>query len=158
MWHFFKRFAWAQKSFEKLKVGICFLMWATTSVKLSEAVCLRLDISCGLRHRFEEFEKLELVWTFQCCLLQLLTNLIRGVILFERACMSSEIFLKSWSFVWAFQCRLLQLSEALWSSLKLSESLWVSLRLSEALTRSSSRTSRSSCWGLAKRRSLALFN
>ena len=32
-----------------------------SSLKHSEAVCLRLDISCGLRHRFEEFEKLKLV-------------------------------------------------------------------------------------------------
>ena len=43
----------------------------------------------------------------------LLTNLMRGVTLFERACMSSEIFLKSCSSLWAFQCRLLHLSEAL---------------------------------------------
>ena len=94
------------------------------SLKLSEAVCFRLDISCGLRHRFEEFEKLKLVWTFQCCLLQLLTNLIelswepasfdnkchlkQSSKRSERACMSSEILLKSWSFVWAFQCRLLR--------------------------------------------------
>ena len=110
MWHFFKGFAWAQKSFEKLKVSVSFLMWAIGSLKLSEAVCLRLHISCGLRHRFEEFEKLKLVWTFQCRLLQLLTNLIelswepasfdnkchlkqlskRS----ERACMSSEILWK----------------------------------------------------------------
>ena len=35
------------------------------------------------------------------------TSLLR----FERTCMTSEIFLKSWSSVWAFQCRLLQLSD-----------------------------------------------
>ena len=36
-------------------------------------------------------------------------SLFWGVTLFERVCISSEIYLKSWSFVWAFQCRLLQL-------------------------------------------------
>ena len=41
----------------------------------------------------------------------LLTNLMRGLTLFGRACMSSESFLKNWSFICAVQCRLLQTSE-----------------------------------------------
>ena len=41
-----------------------------------------------------------------------------GEVTLKRACMSSELFLKSCGFVLAFQCRLLQRSEALWSSPK----------------------------------------
>ena len=46
---------------------------------------------------------------------------------FERACMSSEIFLKSWSSLWTFHCRLLQPSEGL-SALKVRPlaHVWVS--------------------------------
>ena len=53
---------------------------------------------------------------FEALPVSLLRNVMRDES-FERACISSEIFLESWSFAFAFQCRLLQLSEVPWSSL-----------------------------------------
>jgi len=67
----------------------------------------------GLHELSNIFEKLKFCMSFSMlsiAALLLLTNLIRGVTFFERACMSLQIFLKSWSFVWAFQYRPLQFS------------------------------------------------
>ena len=49
-------------------------------------------------------------------LLTLCTDYRESDSLVERACMSSEMILKSWSFILNFQCRLWQFSEVLWSS------------------------------------------